>query len=130
MKRYKTILAVLCGGAAKHQNLVDNRVVADSPEKARNTTLLSLPRRKCAWCDAMLTNYVQEFGTEELPLHPEYTVLGYTCHCGERVPVLRFENNTQFTPPDSITVSCSNGHSRTIQNPEFLSLQHWQEKTQ
>jgi hypothetical protein len=40
MKSYKTGLGVLCGNG--HHNLVDDRVLADSPEQAKNTTLLNI----------------------------------------------------------------------------------------
>jgi hypothetical protein len=131
MKRYKTVLAALCSGPAKHQNLVDDRVHAESPEKAQNATLLNIQRMKCKWCDTFLTNMVMMFGTEELPLYPEYVCLGYTCHCGERVAISRVEKGRQFDiPMDKVTVQCSKGHSRTVHNNEILTLQHWEETTQ
>lgn len=129
MKRYKTVLMVLCGNG--HQNPVDDRVIAESPEKAKNTTLLNIQRMKCHWCDSSLTNRLEVLGVEEVPLHPIYNILGYICQCGERVEVLRAEEGRQFNIfQDQVTVQCSKGHPRTIQNREVLSLQTWTEKTQ
>lgn len=129
MKRYKTVLAALCSNG--HANLVDDRLLADSPQKAQNTTLLSLRTIKCKWCDSTLTNRISLLSTEELPLHPTYVCLGYICHCGERVAISRVEEGRQDDiPMDRVTVQCSKGHSRTVLNAEILTLQHWTETTQ
>jgi hypothetical protein len=85
MKRYKTVLIILCPN--NHQNLIDDRVLAETPEKARNITLLNMQSRKCRYCPSALTNKVNMIGTEEVSLHEIYNVLGYICHCGERVEV-------------------------------------------
>lgn len=127
MKRYKTCFMVLCGNG--HQNPVDDRVLAESAEQAKNTILMNIQRMKCHWCDVRLTNQVSFLGQEELSSHPVYNIMGYICQCGERVEVLRAEEQRQFNIPDKITVQCSKGHSRTIQNREIPSLQLWEEET-
>jgi hypothetical protein len=93
--------------------------------------VLNIQRKKCNWCDALLTNKMHFIGSEELPLHPVYICLGYTCHCGERVAVSRSEEGVQFdVPKDQIIVECSRGHSRTVLNREFLRLEFWKETAQ
>ena len=128
MPRYKTVCDARCEHG--HINLCDDRVIADSAAAARNTSMANVVKHKCAFCDSMSPlSIVQVLGTEEISLHVEYTMYGYTCHCGEKVEVERVEKDRAFTPPASKTVSCSRGHSRTVLNQEFPFLQIWQEKT-
>jgi hypothetical protein len=128
MKRFKTVLVILC--PSNHQNLIDDRVLSETPEEARNTTLLNMQRRKCKYCPSLLTNKVNLIGTEEISLHEIYNVLGYRCHCGERVEVSRAAQGLEHEIPTSITVQCSKGHSRTVLNQEFPFLETWTEQTQ
>jgi len=128
MKRYKTVLIILCPD--NHQNLIDDRVLAETPEEARNTTLLNMQRRKCKYCTSSLTNKINMIGTEEISLHEIYNVLDYRCHCGERVEVSRAAEGLGHEIPNTVTVQCSKGHPRTVLNQEFLSLERWTEQTQ
>ncbi len=110
--------------------MFDERIVANSAAEARRTAVENAAKRACSSCDTVAPLHIfQIWGTEEISLHPEYTIYGYTCKCGEKVEVARVEIETSLNPPTSKTVSCSNGHSRTILNHEFPFLQVWQEKT-
>ncbi|SRR5712664_1311147 len=128
MKRYKTLFVFSCGNG--HQNLFDSRIVADSQEKAVATSIAALRGTKCKWCESSATNRYQVVGTEEVPLYEVYHILGYTCHCGEKVEALRAAEGIGHEIPDNLTVQCSKGHSRKITNREFLSLERWTEQTQ
>ena len=51
---------------------------------------------------------------------------GYTCSCGERVPVLRFRpDQTSNEPLTELTVRCENGHERTVRIQEIEQLDFW-----
>lgn len=81
MKRFRTLLVILCPN--NHQNLIDDRVLAETQEEAKNATLLKMQRTKCRNCDSLLTNRINLLETQEIPLYETYDVLGYVCHCGE-----------------------------------------------
>jgi hypothetical protein len=51
---------------------------------------------------------------------------GYTCSCGERVPVFRFPpDQTSDKPMVKSTVRCTNGHERTVRVEEIEQLDYW-----
>jgi len=55
--------------------------------------------------------------------------LGYACLCGEQVTVFRLPMHTGM--PISVatkTVSCSNGHPRTVTVEQLGMLDHWTEE--
>ncbi len=54
--------------------------------------------------------------------------LGYTCTCGDRVIVFELPMNTgRQLAVSAKTVSCRNGHSRTVTLDQLGSLDHWVE---
>jgi len=58
-----------------------------------------------------------------------FLCLGYPCLCGEWVTVFRLPMNSGM--PISVTtktVSCSNGHPRTVTVEQFGTLDHWTEE--
>lgn len=122
------MFAVACSNS--HVNLVDSRIVAETQVHATEISRVELKKNKCKWCDSLTTGNYKILGVEELPLYESYNIMGYTCQCGERVEVLRAARQTGFEIPMSVTVQCSKGHSRTILNQEFLSLDSWTEQTQ
>ncbi len=126
-KRFKTVLSFRC--AQGHINLYDHRIRASSPEEAQKISFEHVRQEvRCRYCGSTVTG-IQMIGTEQTTLHPVYWIFGYVCQCGERVPVLREEEGRGMGIPDKVTVECSKGHSRTILNPEFLSLERWEEQT-
>lgn len=111
-------------------NLFDERLMANSAEEVRTSAVENAAKKACAYCDTVAPlHIVQVIGIEEISMHPEYTIYGYTCKCGEKVEVARVESETTLVPPASKTVSCSRGHSRTVLNQEFPFLEIWREKT-
>ena len=51
---------------------------------------------------------------------------GYTCSCGERVPVFRFPpDQTSIEPLTELTVRCGNGHERNVRIDEIAQLDFW-----
>jgi hypothetical protein len=129
MRRFKTVGATQCGQG--HFNLFDERILAESVAEARRSALKNAVNGKCTYCASALTlSQAIQVETKEISLHLEYTIFGYTCSCRERVEVERVEKERSVTPPAvSKTVSCSKGHSRTIRNQEYPTLQSWEEKT-
>ena len=128
MPRFKTVGLTRCEYG--HMDVFDIRIVADSENAARAQALEEATLKNCRFCTT--PNPVVVAGaepTEEISLHLEYTIYGYTCDCGERVEVERAEKERSITPPSSKTLACSKGHSRTIRNQEFPFLEHWEEKT-
>jgi hypothetical protein len=60
-----------------------------------------------------------------------FLCLGYACLCGEQVTVFRLPINSGM--PISVatkTVSCSNGHARTVTVDQLAILDHWTEEQQ
>ena len=58
-----------------------------------------------------------------------FLCLGYACLCGEQVMVFRLPMRSGV--PISVatkTVSCSNGHSRTVTVEQLGVLDHWTEE--
>ncbi len=52
--------------------------------------------------------------------------LGYTCMCGERVTVFELPvNSGKQIALSTKTVSCRNGHSRTVTVDQLGTLDHW-----
>ncbi len=52
--------------------------------------------------------------------------LGYTCMCGERVTVFELPvNSGKQVALSTKTVSCQNGHSRTVTVDQLGTLDHW-----
>ncbi len=52
--------------------------------------------------------------------------LGYTCLCGERVTVFELPvNSGKQIAVSPKTVSCRNGHSRTVTVDQLSTLDHW-----
>jgi hypothetical protein len=52
--------------------------------------------------------------------------LGYTCMCGERVFVFKLPvNSGKQIAISPKTVSCRNGHSRTVTVDQLGTLDHW-----
>jgi hypothetical protein len=49
---------------------------------------------------------------------------GYTCSCGERVPVFQFPPE-QGAETTELTVCCTNGHVRTVRIEEIEQLDFW-----
>jgi len=55
--------------------------------------------------------------------------LGYACLCGEQVTVFRLPMNSGAPiPVVTKTVSCSNGHPRTVTVEQLAMLDHWTEE--
>ena len=51
---------------------------------------------------------------------------GYTCSCGERVPVFRFlPDQTSNEPLIELTFAIRNGHERTVRLKEIEQLDFW-----
>lgn len=131
MPRFKTVGFTRCENG--HINLFEIRTVADSFDIARAYVLAEaalVALGKCKYCNTTRPLALgQVFGTKEILIPVHSTIWGYTCHCGERVEGARFESECTVMPipPASKTVQCSKGHSRTIQNREFPSLEHWEE---
>ena len=111
-------------------NVLGDRARANSPAEAATLSIENLKKTKCRWCDALAQGIYNVLGTEEVSFYPIFLYFGYTCKCGEKVKVLETEEGYSFDIPETITASCSKGHSRTILNREFLSLEHWKEQTQ
>jgi hypothetical protein len=127
MPRFKTVGFTRCENG--HMNLFDIRLTTDSSDVARAYALTDAVIRKCKHCKTTEPMTLgQVFGTKEILIPAQSTIWGYTCHCGERVEVARFESEHAVVamPPASKTVQCLKGHSRTIQNREFPSLEHWE----
>ncbi len=58
-----------------------------------------------------------------------FLCLGYFCLCGEQVTVFRLQMNSGM--PISVatkTVTCSNGHPRTVTVEQLGMLDHWTEE--
>jgi hypothetical protein len=128
MPRYKIVGVTRCEHG--HMNLFDERPIAESEAVAQKLAIANAVKLNCAYCNTPSPLTLQQLmGTEEISLHMEFTIYGYTCHCGERVEVERVEAERGLTPPISKTVSCSKGHERTVRNQDFLSLQRWRDKT-
>jgi hypothetical protein len=126
-KRFKTVLSFKC--VQGHINLYDHRIRAGSLEEAQKLTFEHVRQKaRCRYCNSTVTG-IQMIGTEQVTLHPVYWTFGYVCQCGERVAVLREEEGRGMDIPDKATVACSQGHSRTILNTEFLLLERWEEQT-
>jgi hypothetical protein len=126
MPRYKTAGSVRCENG--HVNLFEIRSTANSPEVARAYALAEAVLLGCNYCKTTQPlTLVQVFSTQELSNQIESTIWGYTCHCGERVEVARFESGQVLTLPGSKTVLCSKGHSRTILNQDLPHLERWEE---
>ena len=125
-KRYKTLFIFKCVSA--HQTLWMDHALANSPEEAQKISSDRIREIKCKSCGQSIIG-VSAQGTEETSRYSIYLVLGYTCHCGERVSVFREEIDKSIGFPDEITVECLQGHSRRILNQEFLSLERWEEQT-
>lgn len=125
MPRYRTLGITHCRNG--HVGMMDSRVLAVSLAEAQRLSETNATKLECLSCRESLLS-VRVIGTEEAPLHPEYTVYGYVCRCGEKVEVFRIEVGMVPNCPASISVWCSRGHSRTVSHSEFLSLPHWLEK--
>jgi hypothetical protein len=125
-KRYKSGFMFRC--VAGHQNLLEDRTLATSPEDAHRISYDRLKQGKCIYCEQTL-NAVSPLGTEEISFYPQYWSLGYVCKCGERVTAFREETGKSIAFPDEITAQCSKGHARKLLNHEFLSLERWEEET-
>jgi hypothetical protein len=113
-----------------HTNLFEIRNGADSSEIAGAYALAEVTLHRCKYCNTTEPLALgRAFATEQIPLRMGSTIWGYTCPCGEKVEVVRFESERTVVsiPPASKTVQCSKGHSRTIQNRELPSLEHWEE---
>lgn len=127
MPRYKVLGACVC--ERNHANLHTERLVAASAQEAQAVFKgLVTQHNKCTTCGGKM-QLGKLLGTEEVPMHPLYVVYGYKCHCGERVEIGRVEEGTTFHPPESLMLSCSQGHSRLWSGHEGLTLEHWMEKT-
>jgi len=129
-QRYRIAYLCPCSGPAHHQNLGDERLFADSLDEARTIVSSNIQKKKCTWCDGLLTNQIRIMFSEVIGPYDTYDIMGYRCACGERVEVLRALHGTGFTIPVEATVQCSKGQLRKIMNPEFLSLETWTEQTQ
>jgi hypothetical protein len=125
MPRYRTVASTICERGHFHSE--DDRVLADSEDQAHAISLKNIAKRTCRMCGSGMAT-IRIVGTEPTTENPEYLVYGYTCHCGERVAVMRMELGISVTPPASRTVSCSKGHSRTVLNPDFFHLDKGMEK--
>jgi hypothetical protein len=126
MPRYKTVGSMRCENG--HVNLFDIRIRADSPDVARISALGEALLRGCHYCKTIQPLTLgQVFSTQEMARQIESTIWGYTCHCGEKVEVARFEPEQVLTFPGSKTVSCPNGHSRSILSQELPLLERWEE---
>jgi hypothetical protein len=125
--RYKTLFATTC--VNNHSSLTDDRIHADSKEKAQLVSVENIKNVPCHFCKAPLKS-ARLIGTDVLPEYPQYNAIGYTCGCGEKVIVFREEEGDAIAfPLEGTTVTCSKGHSRTIANLEFLLLERWKEQT-
>jgi hypothetical protein len=126
MPRYKTVGSMRCENG--HVNLFEIRNAANSPDIARAYALAEAMLRGCHYCQTTQPLTLgQVFGTQEMSRQIESTIWGYTCHCGEKVEVARFESGQVLTLPGSKTVSCQKGHPRTILNQELPLLERWEE---
>jgi hypothetical protein len=130
MPRFKTVGFVLCENG--HSNRFDIRMTANSADLAGAYAFAEALLMRCKFCkttEPMTLGHV--FNTQQVSLPVEDMVFGYTCHCGEKVEVLRIESAQTLIPipPASKTVRCSLGHARVIQYREFPSLERWQEET-
>jgi hypothetical protein len=126
MPRYKTVGSMRCENG--HVNLFDIRIRADSPDVARAYALAEAVLRGCNYCKTIQPLTLgQVFSTQEMARQIGSTIWGYTCHCGEKVEVARFESEEVLTLPGSKTVSCQKGHSRTILSQELPLLERWEE---
>ncbi len=54
--------------------------------------------------------------------------LGYTCVCGERVVAFTLIPGKVVVPEETITVTCSYGHARTISVREMYLLDVWNDE--
>jgi hypothetical protein len=127
MPRYKTVGSMRCENG--HVNLFDIRMTADSPNIARAYALAEALLRGCNYCQTTQPLTLgQVFSTQEMALQTGCTIWGHTCYCGEKVEVARFEWRPVISLPGSKAVSCSRGHSRTIQNQELPLLERWEER--
>jgi hypothetical protein len=125
-KRYKTAFLFKC--VEGHQNLWEDRSLAETAEAAQEAASNRVRQERCRYCGHTVVA-VSTIGTEEISRYPELQALGYICKCGERVTVFQEEQDKSIAFPDEITISCSQGHSRKILNHEFLSLERWEEQT-
>jgi|ERR1700684_3295963 hypothetical protein len=125
---YRTGLIAYCEN--KHRNTIDNRVYAKSEKEAQKLSVENVKKTKCNWCDSLCVNIGEILATEKIPFYPIYEYRGFTCRCGEKVSVSQTEQGDSESIPEQITVSCSKGHLRTIQDQEFLLLETWTEQTQ
>lgn len=125
-KRYKSVFIFKCVGG--HQNLLEDRTLANSPEEAQKLSHDRLLQKKCMYCNHTF-NAVSTIGTEEISLYPQYWSLGYVCKCGERVTVFTEETGKSIGFPDEVTAQCSKGHLRKLLNHELPSLERWEEET-
>src|ERR1700722_11457110 len=100
MKRYKTVFVFPCGNG--HQNLFDSRIIANTPAEAVAASVAAVKKAKCRWCDAVATGAYQIMGSEEISLYEIYDIIGYTCHCGEKVEALRAARGNGHEIPMSL----------------------------
>jgi hypothetical protein len=129
MPRYKTVGSMRCENG--HVNLFEIRISANSPEIAGAYALAEAALLGCNYCTTtQALTFVQVFSTRELSGQIESTIWGYTCHCGEKVEVARFESGQVLTLPGSKTVLCSKGHSRTVLNQDLPLLKRWEERNE
>jgi hypothetical protein len=128
MPRFKTVGFTRCENG--HVSLFDIRAEADSADGAGAYALAEASLAKCKYCKThTLPALVRILRTEQILLPMRSTIWGYTCRCGERVEVARVEPRVTVIPPTTQTVTCSKGHSRTIQHREFPFLEHWESET-
>ncbi len=65
MKLYKTSVAFRCEKG--HVNLLDDRVPANSPDKANELSIENMKKTECKWCGSLPVGKYKILGTEELP---------------------------------------------------------------
>ena len=129
MPRYKTVISMRCEHG--HVNLFEMCTTADSAEVAGAYALAEAALLGCNYCTTTQPlTFVQVFSTRELSGQIESKVWGYTCHCGEKVEVTRFESGQVLTLPGSKTVLCSKGHSRAILNQDLPLLERWEKRNE
>jgi hypothetical protein len=107
--------------------LIEDRRVSPSKDEAIKAAIAEkISSEKCKQCNASIDKG-KVLGAEEIP-PAKYTVKGYTCECGERVEVYRFEDGISYHPPATFTSVCSKGHSRTMTSLEAVVLPSWREE--